>query len=271
MIFAVSKATYLILMVPLLAVACSGNGESNRTLETKSITVFAASSLGEAFQQIVDEFESKNPTVNVKLSIAGSQRLRTQLELGAAADVFASADTAQMDLAASSGLVEQVPVVFASNSMAVIASTEGDAGVTQLSRLGDQGVTVVLSHPAVPAGAYSRELLANLSNAPELDSGFGRRVLDNVVSEEPNVKNVEQKVVLGEVDTGIVYATSALTAVATGRAREVPIPDGYNVRATYPAAVLAESSNREWAWLFVEFVRSDAGQRVLASHGFGPP
>ncbi len=256
-----------ILIISLLAVGCAGSEP-----ETATITVFAAASLGPAFEQIADEFEAANPQLAVRLNLSGSQRLRTQLELGAGADVFASADTVQMDRAVEAGLVDGKPLLFASTEMAVIASIQRGANVTHLKDLGEPGVTVVLAHPAVPAGAYSRALLDKLAAAgPEFGPDFSRRVLSNVVSEETSVKNVEQKVVLGAVDAGIVYSPGAVTAVVSGSVRRLPIPEGYNVRASYPIAVLKDSRNLEWAREFVSFVVSAPGQEVLASHGFGGP
>lgn len=256
-----------ILIISLLAVGCAGSEP-----EAATITVFAAASLGPAFEQIADEFEAANPQLAVRLNLSGSQRLRTQLELGAGADVFASADTVQMDRAVEAGLVDGKPLLFASTEMAVIASIQRGANVAHLKDLGEPGVTVVLAHPAVPAGAYSRALLDKLAAAgPEFGRDFSRRVLSNVVSEETSVKNVEQKVVLGAVDAGIVYSPGAITALASGSMHRLPIPEGYNVRASYPIAVLKDSRNLEWAREFVSFVVSSAGQEVLASHGFGGP
>lgn len=265
------------MLVPLLlAVACAGDGRAGDAPETAVVTVFAAASLSGAFEQIADEFESGNPQVVVRLNLAGSQRLRAQLELGAEADVFASADTVQMDRAVAAGLVDGKPVMFASSEMAVIASTQRGANITQLKQLGEPGVTVVLAHAAVPAGAYSRTVLDKLSNAGpgfgrDFSPDFRRRVLSNVVSEETTVKNVEQKVVLGEVDAGIVYSPGAITAVAAGNARRIAIPEEYNVRASYPIAVLKDSRNPDWAQEFVDFVMSPTGREVLSRHGFGGP
>ena len=254
-----------------LLAACGGGGG-------ESITVYAAASLAEAFDEMAQEFELKTPGVSVKLNLAGSQRLRSQLELGAKADVFASANQVQMDLAVAAGLVadpiDKAPADFATSSLAVITSGEA---VETLEDLAEPGVSVVLAHPSVPAGAYARQLLENLSaDSSRFGGDFGLRVLENVVSEETNVRNVEQKVVLGEVDAGIVYRPGAEMAAASaalgrGGIKLVPVPPEYNVHATYPIAVLQEAERPDVAASFVAFVLSAQGQAILSKHGFGPP
>ena len=244
-----------------------GNGNGSATV----ITVFAAASLTDAFRDIAREFESRNPGVEVKLNFAGSQRLRSQLEFGAAADVFASADETQMSLAEEAGLISGSSQPFASTSLAVIASS--DSEINDVGEIAAPGVKLVLAHESVPAGQYARQLLSWLSEAnPALGSDFAARTLANVVSEEPSVKFVEQKVVLGQADTGIVYRPGALTAAATGSARELPLPpEADAVRALYPIAVTRESGAPDWAGKFVEFALSQPAQAILSGYGFDAP
>ncbi len=249
-----------------LSLGC-GSGNSATTV----ITVFAAASLTDAFQDIAEEFESANPGVEVKLNFAGSQRLRSQLEFGAAADVFASADAVQMDLAEDAGLIAGTGHSFASSTMTVIVRM--DSPMRDVSEIADTGVKLVLAHESVPAGAYSRRLLTRLSE-PDFGTGadFAERTLANVVSDETSVKFVEQKVVLGQADAGIVYRSGALTAVATGSARELPLPpEAGDVQALYPIAALRDSASRELGEKFVEFVLSRPAREILASYGFDAP
>ena len=257
--------TLLILALSVI-VACGGGSEGKT-----AITVYAASSLSDAFRDIALEFESKNPIVEVKLNFAGSQRLRSQLELGATADVFASADELQMALAEDAGLLAGNSSLFASAAMAVIASS--DSGVNVVDEIASPGVKVVLAHESVPAGQYSRQLLDWLS---EPDAGlapdFAERTLSNVVSKETSVKFVEQKVILGQADAGVVYRPGAITAEATGSARELPLPAGNDsVRAYYPIAVLSESREQEWAGKFLEFVLSPPARAIFSGYGFDAP
>ncbi len=244
-----------------------GNGNGGETV----ITVFAAASLTDAFRDIAREFKSSNPGVEVKLNFAGSQRLRSQLELGAAADVFASADEAQMSLAQDAGLIAGGSRPFASARMAVIASSESE--IYDVRDIAATGVKLVIAHESVPAGQYARVLLEHLSGAGSgLDENFAERALANVVSEETSVKFVEQKVVLGQADAGIVYRPGAMTAKSSGAARELPLPsEAAKVRAVYPIAALRDSDVPVWAERFVEFVLSEPAQDILAGYGFDAP
>ena len=250
----------------ILSTGCGGTASDETT-----ITVFAAASLTDAFREIASEFESERPDVEVRLNFAGSQRLRFQLQSGAKGDVFASADERQMQLAQEAGLIAGSVRHFASTSMAVIVTQE--SGITALHELGNGGTKVVLAHGNVPAGEYSRRLLEWLStNDTGLGNDYAQRVLANVVSEEPSVKVVEQKVVLGEADAGIVYRPGALTALSTGSVRELPLPpDAEELRALYPIAALTDSESRELADEFISFVLSPAAQTILSGYGFDAP
>ena len=264
----ITQSIFPILAAAILCilVAC-GNGNGNKTV----ITVYAAASLADAFRDIAREFESRNPSVEVKLNFAGSQRLRSQLELGATADVFASADAAQMALAEEGGLIAGSNRAFTGASLAVIAST--DSEINDVSEIAEPGVKLVLAHESVPAGRYSRQLLARLSEPDTtLGADFASRTLANVVSEETSVKFVEQKVVLGQADAGIVYQPGAMTAEATGAARELPLPpEADTVRALFPIAVMRESGSPEWAEEFLEFVLSPPARDILVGYGFQAP
>ena len=233
--------------------------------------MFAAASLTDAFRDIAAEFESENVGVEVRLNFAGSQRLRFQLEQGADADVFASADETQMTLAQEAGLIAGDARTFAAASLAVIVTH--DSEITQVSDIATPGVKLVLAHESVPAGHYARKLLDLLSGADSaLGRGFAAAALSNVVSEEASVKFVEQKVVLGQADAGIVYRPGAMTAEATGAARELPLPpEASTVRALFPVAVMRESTEQELADRFVAFVLSRPAQDILAGYGFDAP
>ncbi|HIN37986.1 MAG TPA: molybdate ABC transporter substrate-binding protein [Dehalococcoidia bacterium] len=256
-----------IFLLPLLfmIVACDGDGASLR--------VFAASSLTGAFNDIALAFEAENPGIRVKLDFGGSQRMRSQLEFGAKADVFASADTIQMDALVEQDLVAGIPVDFALNSLVVLAMAKGP--VNEIADLARPGVKVVLANDVVPVGSYSIQVLKNLSQNPiyGLGIGFKDRVLANRVSGEPNVGNLFQKVVLGEVDAGIVYETDTARSL-DARTKDIffiSIPDAANVSARYPIAVLEDAPEPELAQQFVQFVLSNAGQTLLHGYGFSSP
>ena len=258
-----TKVFFLPLLV--LIVSCGSGGES--------IRVFAASSLMGAFTEVANAFEAKNPGVAVKLDFGGSQRMRSQIEFGARGDIFASADSAHMDALVAADLVSGTPVDFASNSLVVLAMSQGR--VNAIADLADPGVKVVLANSNVPVGAYTREVLENLSRDPTygLGSSFKHDVLANLTSGEPNVNSAFQKVVLGSVDAGIVYETETLLALEaeTRNIHFISIPTAANVKANYPIAVLAEAAKPELADSFVKFVLSDRGQTILRRHGFRSP
>ncbi len=249
-----------------LSLVCT-NGEERINV----VTVYAAASLTDAFRDIAEQFELANPGVEVKLNFAGSQRLRSQLELGAKADVFASADERQMRLAKEAGLLSGEAQYFASTPMAVIVF-EG-SGISSLDDLGTPGRKIVLAHGNVPAGEYSRQLLERLSTEDTgLGADYAKRVLANIVSEETSVKFAEQKVVLGQADASIVYSPGARTATADGPVRELPLPPQADaVRASYPIAALESSSSPEWGNSFIRYVLSPDGQSILSSYGFAGP
>ena len=226
----------------------------------QSLTVFAASSLTEAFNEMAGAFEAANPGVTVDLNFAGSSTLSTQILQGAPADVFASADVRQMEAVA-----EEVgtPERFAGNSL-VIVTPEGSSLQTP-EDLAKPGTLLVLAGPDVPAGRYALTSLDKL-NALYGDD-FSARVLKNLASEETNVRQAAAKVALNEADAAIVYATDA--AVVEG-IRTIDLPDAYNVEAAYTIAVVEESTQRELGERFLEFVLSSEGRAILARHGFRP-
>ncbi len=262
----IKQVKILFILFLILIVSCGGDNGA-------SLRVFAASSLTGAFKDVARAFEAENSGVEVKLDFGGSQRLRSQLEFGAKADIFASADSIQMDLLVATNLVSGTPTAFASNALVVIANSNGP--VKNLSDLGKPEVRVVLGQESVPVGAYSRQVLENLSNdvGLGLGSGFKDDVLANLASGEPNASLAFQKVVLGEVAAGIVYETDIVFASETGISEVsfIAIPKKANVSAMYPIALLEDAPEPELARAFVEFVLSEAGQHILDAHGFSSP
>jgi molybdate transport system substrate-binding protein len=232
------------------------------------LIVFAAASLTGAFQQIGQSFEADNPGVQVSFNFAGSQILSTQLEQGAPADVFASADQKNMDLLISDKLVMAGTVQqFATNSLVVILPARNPGQVITLADLARPGLKLVLADASVPAGNYARQMLNKMSEDTMYGKDFITRVLANVVSNETDVKQVVTKVELGEADAGIVYTSDA---VATPELQTLTIPAKFNVIASYPIAILSNAPSVEAAKAFVSYVNSPAGRAILAKWGLNP-
>jgi len=236
--------------------------------EAATLNVFAAASLTDAFNEIGAAFSAANPGATVVFNFAGSNQLATQIAEGAPADVFASANAAQMDVAVASGRIDASAArVFVTNRLVVVLPAGNPAGIESLPELATPDTLLVLAAEEVPVGRYSLEFLDLAAADAAFGSGFKEAVLANVVSYEENVRSVLNKVALGEADAGIVY-TSDLVGVEDVIALE--IPDALNVVAQYPIAPLIDSAQPDLAAAFVDLVLSEEGQAVLVEYGFGP-
>jgi molybdate transport system substrate-binding protein len=234
--------------------------------EPRTLTVFAASSLTGAFTEIGAAFEAANPGVTVTLNFAGSQALRTQIEEGAPADVFASASGKEMEtLVMGSFVTKDVPKIFLTNKLVVIMPANNPAALEKLEDLATPSIKLVLAAEEVPVGNYARQALDLMNGS--FGNDFKDKVLANVVSNEDNVKQVVAKVQLGEADAGIVYTSDAIAAPDL---KTIEIPADLNIVAKYPIAPLAKSENAELAAKFTEYVLSAEGQTILQKWGFAP-
>lgn len=256
----------LFFLVLLLTLSNPGFSQEGQR-PTGELTVFAAASLTEPFTEIGKRLQTKHPGLKITYNFGGSPTLRTQLEQGAQADVFASADAAQMDLAKKNGVVQEESPLFVRNRLVVIVPKENKAKVTTFCDLGKPGLKLDLANANVPVGNYSRRAFSKANAACGPD--FEQRALKNLVSEEENVKQVVTKVQLGEVDAGIAYV-SDVTPKVSASVSTVAIPDDYNQIATYPIALTKEVRNRAAAQAFISFVLSAEGQAILKAHSFIP-
>src|SRR5258706_6795613 len=239
---------------------------STSTPEPRTLTVFAAASLTDAFNEIGKNFEAANPSVTVTFNFAGSQALQTQIEQGAPADVFASASKSYMDLLVTDSYVTaDVPQNFLTNKLVVILPANNPAGLAKLEDLANPKLKLVIAAEAVPVGKYALQSLDLMDK--KFGNGYKDKVLANVVSKEDNVKQVVAKVQLGEADAGIVYTSDAIAAPDL---KTIEIPAELNVIAKYPIAPLTKSANAELAKAFTEYVLSSEVQAVLQKWGFGP-
>lgn len=221
-----------------------------------AITVFAAASLTDAFIEIGDAFEDQHPGVSVDFSFAGSSSLREQILDGAPADVFASANPANMDQVIHSGDIDEAQV-FATNRLQIVVPAGNPAGVDALDDFADESLFIGLCAEEVPCGEFGRQILDSAGVTPELDTN------------EPDVRALLTKVAADELDAGIVYVTDV---ISEGDGVEgIDIPDSHNVVATYPIGTVNASSNPDVAAAFVDFVLGEAGQSILTSYGFTGP
>lgn len=253
----VCLSLWLLLCAPVLATGCA----SGQT----TLVIYAASSLTESFTAIGTEFEARHADVRVIFNFAGSQALSTQLEHGAVADVFASADTVHMDRLRENGLLAEEPVPFAENRLVVALPAANPGKIGDLRDLARPGLAIVIAQENVPVGRYTRQALANLSADAAYGSAFQEAVLANVRSEELNVRQVLAKVALGEADAGFVYVSDVIASSANVVTLEIPA--FANVEAVYPITLLAASTKKELAKRFIDFVRSPVAQEILQQAG----
>jgi molybdate transport system substrate-binding protein len=229
--------------------------------------VFAASSLTDAFKKVGPAFERSHPGTRVTFSFAASSLLRTQIEQGAPADVFASADHEQMERLARAGKVAGV-TIFVRNRLAVVVPAANPGRIRELADLARPGLRIIITAEQVPIGRYTRQALMKMSQQDAMGTDFQPMVLANVVSQEANVRGLLAKVELGEADAAVVYASDA--AAAGRKVRVIAIPARYNEIAVYPAAVVAGSKSPREAAAFVRFLRADAARSILKRYGFQP-
>ncbi len=229
--------------------------------------MFAAASLTESFTAIGKRLELGHPGLRVLFNFAGSQALRMQIDQGAPADVYASANVEQMAMAQKSGMVENPPTIFIKNRLVAIVPRGNPGCVAHFRDLAKPNLKLVLAGRHVPVGRYSRDVLRRA--AMDVGDDFEARVLRNLVSEEHNVKQVVTKVQLGEADVGMAYISDITTRIAHAIVT-IPIPDAYNRTATYPMAIIKGTRQRAAAEVFIEFVGSDQGQAIMKSYNFIP-
>lgn len=225
--------------------------------QAPSITVFAAASLQPAFTGIAERFETDHPGARVDFNFAGSSELATQLTQGATADVFASANAAQMDHVVDAGLLDGRPTPFAANKLMIVTAPENPKKIASFADLARPDLAVVVCQPPVPCGAA----------AHTIEDSTGVRLAP--VSEEPDVTDVLDKVVTGQADAGLVYVTDGERAgdkVAT-----ITFPEAANAVNIYPIGVLKNAPQAGLAQRFVDLVTNPLGQGILAKAGFAKP
>ena len=250
------------------AVASPVAMEASFPEEGGDLTVFAAASLTDAFEQIETDLEAAHPGLTITYNFGGSQALVTQLAEGAEADVFASANNTQMKAATDNGSISGEPVTFVHNRLVIVTPADNPADIESPADLGTEGLKLVLAQVEVPVGRYAREAVCLMSrDAASYGEDFVARVAGNVVSEEEDVRDVLAKVALGEADAGIVYVSDA--ASAGDEVRLIEIPDAVNIVASYPIAAVT-GGDAALAEGFIAYLLSAEGQATLTEFGFEP-
>jgi molybdate transport system substrate-binding protein len=208
--------------------------------------------------------------MSVAFNFDGSQALRTQIENGAYADIFASANKKQMNALRDDGLINNSSMVlFAKNKIALIIPKNNPAQINNISDLARPGIKIVMGTKDVPVGDYALQIIDQLGNDSAYGPDYRAAVLANVISQETNVNYVVTKVALGEADVGFAYV-SDITEDLANRVDKIDIPDEFNVIAEYPVAIMQESKYPAQSQEFVNLVRSERGNAVLERYGFSP-
>jgi len=250
-------ARALVVAAAVVSGACSTSSTAVDAPLGGDVTVFAASSLVDAFARIGDEMKKANPGARFIFNFGSSSTLATQITNGAPADVFASADETNMRKIVDAELAGGVPKAFAGNRLEIAVAAGNPKKIGALADLARADVVLVLAAPTVPAGRYALEALTKAG------------VTARPVSQEVDVRAVLNKVSLGEADAGIVYVTDVRSAA--GRVTGVPIPEEHQVVARYPVAVVKGSRNAPLANRFIDYLVSPDGQSTLAQFGFSRP
>jgi len=260
-------------VIVIVLAACTGAATSSPpspppSAAPSALTIYGAASLKTALARIKTAYESANPGMTLTIATDSSAALEAQIEQGAPADVFLSADTTNPQKLVDRGLAAGPVVPFASNVLAVIVPASNPAGIRSPADLAKPGVKVVAAGDSVPITKYVVQLVGNLAKQAGYPAGFAAGYAANIASREDNVAAVVSKIELGEGDAAIVYATDAKasTTMAT-----IAIPDASNVRATYGGVAVKASRNVAAAEAFLAWLVGSDGQAILASLGFLPP
>ncbi|KAA9161795.1 molybdate ABC transporter substrate-binding protein [Amycolatopsis acidicola] len=235
----------------------SGSGGTSSAPQAQTLTVYAAASLTESFNALKTEFEAAHPGVTVKYSFGGSSTLVQQLTNGAKADVFASADEANMNKAVQGGVVDGTPTIFATNKLTIATPPGNPKGLKTFGDLANGGLKVVVCASQVPCGSATEKVEKNTG------------VTLKPVSEEQDVKQVLAKVESGDADAGLVYVTDANTA--QGKVAQVDFPESAQAINNYPITVLKDAPAGDLAKQFEQFVLGAQGKAELTKVGFGTP
>ena len=270
----------MLLSVALVVVACSAGSAAtsvapvvaNASGPTKpEITIYGAASLKSALKFLKASYEAAVPGTTLTIAIDSSATLRTQIEQGAPADIFLSADQKNPEALVEAGLTDGPALDFAGNTLTIIVPKVGQgtatAAVFSPADLAKPGMKIVAAGAEVPVTRYAEQVIAKLAALPGYPHGFASAYAANVVSKEQNVKAVVAKIELGEGDAAIVYTTDA---IGSDKVNVVPIPPQANVLAIYAGVVINGSAQAPAAHAFLEWLAGPIGGAILTDAGFVP-
>ena len=267
-------------LVALVVAACSSGGATTAPSTAPAsqaasagagtnLTIYGAASLKGALEKAKTAYETANPGTTLTISTDSSAALETQIEQGAPADVFLSADTTNPQKLVDGGFAAGPPTVFAGNELTIITPTANPGGVSAPNDLAKSGLKIIAAGKDVPITKYATKLVANLAAVPGAPANFVDAYNANVASQEDNVKAIVAKIELGEGDAGIVYVTDA---AASQKVKTVAVtPDSANVPATYAGVTVKASPNQDAASKFLTWFAGPDGQAILSGFGFLPP
>jgi molybdate transport system substrate-binding protein len=268
--------TALVPALLFVVTACS-NGGASPTASTglssaasarAALTIYGAASLKGVLDKVKAAYETASPGTTLTISTDSSATLETQIEQGAPADVFLSADTTNPKKLVDKGLAAGAAVTFGGNKLTIIVPMANAAGIKTPADLAGTGVKIIAAGDAVPITKYATQLVANLAKEAGYPADFGAKYAANVASKEDNVKAIVAKIELGEGDAGIVYVTDAK---ASTKVTTIDVPDPANVPATYAGVVVKASKNAAAAQGFLTWFAGPDGQAILGAFGFLPP
>jgi molybdate transport system substrate-binding protein len=281
-----SRTTIVVLSIVALAACSSGGGSPSPSIASApaaspsvdpsmapsakpaALTIFGAASLRNVLDQVTFAYEAAHPGTMLTVSTDSSAALETQIEQGAPADVFLSADTTNPQKLVDGGFADGDAVVFAGNKLTIITPADNPAGLTGPFDLAADGIRVVAAGDEVPISKYATQLVENLAAEAGAPADFAAAYAANVVSKEDNVAQVRSKIELGEGDAAIVYVTDA---AASDEVATIDVPDSANVPASYAGVVVKASSSVDAAHSFLDWLAGPDGQAILAEFGFLPP
>lgn len=258
------KRIIISVLAALVLITSAGFAE-----EPKELVAFTAASLTGAFGEIGQIYKNET-NISVVFNFDGSQALRTQMENGAYADIFASANKKQMNAVKADGLMNNSSVIiFTKNKLSLIVPKDNPGKISNLADLAKPGLKIVIGTKDVPVGDYAMQIINKLGNDSTYGAEYKKNVLANVISQETNVNYVVTKVALGEADVGFAYV-SDITEDLSSKVEKVNIPDEYNIIAEYPIGVLKDSKHPAESEKFIALATSDAGKAILEKYGFAP-